>query len=346
LDTPFQEEVTIMQHALRFFSGPFYHFSIISLLTVLLCINPARADTETLVSGIAGATGSTVGPDGYLYVTAGTGNVFKIDPVTGDTVVFAQNLPPGAGFGGPTDIAFLEETAYVLVTFVNPFDPFSSPINGIYRIDDLDTATPIANLGLFSASNLPTDFDWFIPTGVHWAIEAFHGKLYVTDGHHNRILEVSTDGQIGEFIAFGNIVPAGLEISENQLFMARTGPTPHLAEEGKILAIGHKAESVLEQGSGAPLLLDVEFGRGRSLYALSQGEWDGAFPGSPALPFDGALWEVDLDGSLHLIEDDLNLPNSLEVIGNDAYIVTLTGDVLVVREISDAPFGKSKGRNK
>ena len=145
-------------------------------------------------------------------------------------------------------------------------------------------------------------------------------------------------------IAFENVVPTGLDISGRDIYLAQTGPAPHIPEDGKIVSFGPNSDQVRLEASGAPLLLDVEFGRGRSLYALSQGEWDGAFPGSPAIENDGALWEANNDGSLRLIEDNINLPNSVEIIDNDAYVVTLTGEVWRFENISSAPFGHANGK--
>ena len=94
--------------------------------------------------------------------------------------------------------------------------------------------------------------------------------------------------------------------------------------------------------SGAPLLVAVEFGRGRSLYALSQGPGvPGAPPGSPAQPNSGALVKVNEDGTLTIITDHLNLPTSLEFIGTTAYVVTLTGEVWKIEGASEPPYGAS-----
>ena len=72
----------------------------------------------------------------------------------------------------------------------------------------------------------------------------------------------------------------------------------------------------------------MEFGRGRTLYALSQGVWDGAFPGSPALPNTGALVKDNGDGTFTVIMNGLDRPTSLEFIGNTAYVVTAgTGEI-------------------
>lgn len=86
--------------------------------------------------------------------------------------------------------------------------------------------------------------------------------------------------------------------------------------------------------------MDVEFGLGRTLYALAQGEWDGDFPGAPSLPFTSSLLEINADGTMTEVAGPLNLPTSVEFIGNTAYVVTLTGDIWVIEEISSPPFGR------
>lgn len=56
------------------------------------------------------------------------------------------------------------------------------------------------------------------------------------------------------------------------------------------MSFGERSPAVTELASGASLLVDVEFGRGRTLFALSQGDFPAGNPtGSPALPNTGAL---------------------------------------------------------
>jgi hypothetical protein len=92
--------------------------------------------------------------------------------------------------------------------------------------------------------------------------------------------------------------------------------------------------------SGAPLLVDVEFGRGRTLFALSQGIHAGGPEGSPALPNTGTLLRVAADGSFVPVAENLNMPTSLEVIGTTAYVVTLAGEIWRIDEISGPPYGR------
>jgi hypothetical protein len=305
---------------------------------------PAAAPTATLlVTGLASGSGSTVGPGGALFVTEGAaGRVSRVDPSTGDVTTFASGLPPFiVGIGGAMDIAFIGSTAYVLVTLVGP-DVGGTDVVGIYRVDGPNSFTVIADIGAFALANPPTT-DFFVPTGVQYALEAYRGGLLVTDGHHNRVLRVTLDGQVSELMAFGNIVPTGLEISGNTIYMAEAGPVPHLPENGKVVAFGANSSSATQVASGARLLVDVEFGRGRTLYALSQGFFVPGHPeGSPAEPDTGALVEINSDGTFTTLFEPLDRPTSLEVIGNSAYVVTIAGEIWKIDNVSAPPFGKSR----
>ena len=293
-----------------------------------------------LVKGLQGALGSTVGPDGALYVTEGlAGRISRVDPETGEITTFASGLPPRiARLGGAMDVAFIGHTAYVLVTLVGS-DIGGSATVGIYRVDGPDTFTVIADIGAFALQNPPkTPFG--VPTGVQFALEPYGHGFLVTDGHHNRVLRVTLDGKVTEFLAFDNIVPTGLAVSGNTVYMAQAGPVPHLPQNGKVVSFGPRSPSVTEVGSGAPLLVDVEFGRGRILYALSQGDFPiGGRDGFPALPNTGALVKVNRDGTFTVIIEGLNQPTSLEVIGNTAYVVNLAGEIWKIDNVSSPPFG-------
>jgi hypothetical protein len=110
--------------------------------------------------------------------------------------------------------------------------------------------------------------------------------------------------------------------------MAEAGPVPHLPQNGKVVSFGPRSLSATEVASGAPLLVDVEFGPGNLLYALSQGIFPaGGDPGSPALPNTGALVKANDDATFAVITEPLDRPTSLEFIGNTAYVVNLTGEI-------------------
>ena len=304
---------------------------------------PAEPTAALLVSGLEeGTTGSTVGPGGDLFVTQGaTGSILRVDPRTGEVSTFASGLPTAIipGLGGPIDVAFIGGTAYALVTLVSGPVPGGTDISGIYRIDGPSSYTIIADIGQYSVAN-PPDTDFFVPSGVQYAIETFRGGFLVTDGHHNRVLHVTRDGQISEMIEFENVVPTGLEVHGDTVFVSQAGPVPHYPEDGKVVAFRPGSPSATEVASGARLIVDVEAGRGRTLYALSQGVWNGEGEGTPALPNTGELVQVDGNGGFSVIMDDLDRPTSMEFIQNSAYIMTMGGEIWQIG-VSGPPYGTS-----
>jgi hypothetical protein len=51
---------------------------------------------------------------------------------------------------------------------------------------------------------------------------------------------------------------------------------------------------------------------------------------------------VNGDGSFSVVADGLDRPSSMEIIGNTAYVVTLTGEVWAIDNIAGPPFGKAR----
>ena len=310
----------------------------------------AAAEKQLLVTGLVETQGSAVGPGGDLFVTATTtGSIWRIDPKTGERTLFASGLPPrirGVGEedlfyigAGVVDVAFIGSTAYALVTGVGE-DIGGSEVVGIYRIDGPNSYTVIADIGAWSAANPPTSSFFVVPTGWQYAIESYRGGFLVTDGHHNRVLWVSRDGEITELIEFGDVVPTGLAVWGNSIYLAQAGPIPHLPQTGKVVTFQPGQTTATEVASGIRLAVDVEFGRGRTLFALSQGLWEGPFEGAPATPNTGALMRVNADGSLTTVVEGLDRPTSVEIIGNTAYVITLGGEVWTVDTIASPPYGR------
>jgi hypothetical protein len=300
----------------------------------------AAAKTESkqptahrLVTGLDGGSGSAIGPGGALYVTERTaGRISRVDPKTGAVTTFASGLPKelaaGGGFGGPVDVGFIGKTAYALVTLVGS-DLGGDSVVGIYRVDGPNQFTVVADIGAWASAHPPKPA-FEVPTGVQYALQPFRGGFLVTDGHHNRVLRVTLDGEVTELIAFGDIVPTGLAVSGNTVYMAEAGPVPHRPQDGKVVSFKPKSPTATQVAAGASLLVDVEFGRGRRLYALSQGTFSGGPEGSPALPNTGTLVKVNRNGTFTVVTGGLDRPTSLEFIGNTAYVVTLTGEIWTI----------------
>ena len=298
----------------------------------------AAPNATLLVSGLEELQGSAVGPGGALFVTAPlAGSVWRVDPKTGAVTLFTNALPariPGLDFigSGVVDVAFIGGTAYALVTGVAP-DLGGDDTVGIYRVDGPDSFTIVADIGAWSIAHPPAT-GFFVPTGFQYAIEPFRGGLLVTDGHHNRVLWVTREGEITELIAFGNVAPTGLAVSGNSIYVAQAGPIPHLPQDGRVVVFGPKSTTATEVAAGARLAVDVEFGSGRTLFALSQGFWAGPFEGTPAQPDTGALMRVNGDGTFTTVVGGLDRPTSVEIIKNTAYVVTLAGEIWKIVGVS------------
>jgi hypothetical protein len=286
-----------------------------------------HSHAHVLVSGLGGTLGSTVGPDGWIYVADGVaGTVTKVNPCTGATRLVTSGLPTRvAPVGGAMDIAFRGRTAYVLVSLVSP-DVGGNSVDGIYRIDGPHTQTVVADIGAFTLAN-PPHTDYFIPSGVQFAMTPYRDGFLVTDGHHNRVYYVTTSGAVSEVETFGDIVPTGITRWHGRVYMAEAGPVPHRPEDGRVVRLDLRAHTATEVARGAQLAVDVA-GAGHGLYALSQGEFPaGGQPGDPAIPGTGALLRVTPHGSMTGVAGGLNDPTSVQVIGHTAYVVTLNGEI-------------------
>jgi hypothetical protein len=306
---------------------------------------PVSGPAQLLVKGLEELQGSTVGPDKALYVTAPlAGTIWRIDPKTGAVTLFTTGLPKRIPDlyhigSGAVDVAFRGETAYALVTGVAP-DLDGHDIVGIYRVDGGNHFTVIADLGAWSIAHPPVTA-FLAPTGYQFAIEPYRDGFLVTDGHHNRVLYATLDGEITEVIAFADVVPTGLAVRGNTIYLTEAGPIPHLPENAKVMSLSAKSPTATEVASAAGLnvglFVDVEFGPGNNLFALAQGIWDGPFEGAPALPNTGALLWLNPNGTFSVIEDGLNQPTSMEFIGHTAYVVGLAGELGKIDRVSPQP---------
>jgi len=225
------------------------------------------APTATLLTTFnAIGFGSTVGPDGMLYVTDPThGQILRVDPSTGSYTVFASGLPktpPGFGDGGTFDVTFIGNTAYALVSEVssdlNYLDPSLDlhDIDGIYRIDGPDRFTIVADIGAWSIAHPPPPgFDVVVFSGVQFSFLPYGDGFVVNDGHHNRVLHVTLDGQITQLLQFGDVVPTGMARWGTRFYMSQAGPLvqgPPRVEIGQIVVRYEDAESGRGGGGHPP----------------------------------------------------------------------------------------------
>ena len=138
---------------------------------------------DTALGGLG--SGSTIGPDGALYVTNGNdGTLVRIHPRTGSETVVGSGLPrQTVGIGGAMDVAFIGHRAYVLVTLAGADVGVPEAVMGIYRLRHDGTFSVFADLGTWSATHPPADPDWFLSQGVQYSLEVWRNGFVVADAH-------------------------------------------------------------------------------------------------------------------------------------------------------------------
>lgn len=184
---------------------------------------------STYATGLTNPRGMTFGPDGSLYVAeAGTGgtqtpadidpscpvNVNVFSPYTagysgrvtrvlanGTTETVADNLPSmtdvTAVSYGPTDVAFVGGTLYVLIEMGGCSHALPEDLPAILRVNPDGSTTSVANLNAWLADNPPhfikdtnpatTDLE---PDGVFHSMFAAGRYLYVVETNRGMLLRV------------------------------------------------------------------------------------------------------------------------------------------------------------
>jgi hypothetical protein len=307
------------------------------------------SEPTLLVSGLGSGSGSTVGPDGALYVAEpASGTIVRVDPRSGATSTYASGLPVNPEFGGGVfDVAFRGHTAYALVTLVAPDVPGGTGVAGLYRIDGPTAWTVVADIGAWAIAH-PPPTDFFVASGVQYALQPWHHGFLVTDGHHNRVLRVTTRGDIRQVLQLANVVPTGIDTAGRHVLLALAGPVPHHPADGRVVTFRPGDTGTRTIAAGAPILTDVELAdgghghgasyrsshhgghHGTAVYALSNGTFSGGPEGSPGLPDTGSLVRGNRYGGFDVVADGLDRPTSLELLHGRAYIVTLDGEVWTV----------------
>ena len=132
-------------------------------------------------------------------------------------------------------------------------------------------------------------------------------------------------GAVTELIQLGNVVSTGLAIRLGTVWFAEVGAVINTPANGRVSSFRLDAATATANvvGSGRTMVIDVEFSADGVLYAVTQGGSPGAVdPGAPGLPDSARLLRVNSDGTFTVLVDTLDLPTSLDIDGDTAYLTT------------------------
>ena len=329
---------------------------------------PGPSAGSVLVGGLLQPKGLVVGPDGFIYIaesgTGGdtdftldgaaykngyTGRISKVDPDSGARTTVVDGLASnafaeGGEAVGPADVAFIGSTMYYLQTHAGDVWGFNDFETGIYRVAGNGDLTLVADIGAYNADN-PTvaitdgsqvDIE---PGGNPYAMDVRNGAFWVTDGNHNRLLRVQTNGNIEEITEFpDHPVATGLTFGPNGTpYVSYLGEGPFFPEDGRVVSVNPVNGAITDIASGQPWMTDVEFGPGGQLYGTQ-------FNNQPALeessvgPFQGTVLTVNDDGTMSPLVTGLSFPTFIEFDGDTAFVtnwsVTPMGEIVKIQNFS------------
>jgi len=333
---------------------------------------PAPSAGTVLVGGLLAPRGLTIGPDDMIYVaeagtggdtefTVGegdnsfvvmngfTGRISKIDPDTGERETVADGIPSGANpeLGdqvGAADVAFMGGNLYLLLTHGGEEWGFPDTPTGIYRVDDDGDLILVADIGAFNAANpveaitsgAQVDIE---PGGNPYAMIVRGSNFYVSDGNHNRLLRVTSSGQISEITEFpDHPVSTGIaSTGSGPFYVGYLGKGPFLPADGKVVSVDSASGAITEVASGEPMITDVQVGPDGNLYALQFNDPEDAGPDFFA-PGTGKVLTVNDDGTMSPLITGLTFATFMEFDGDTLYIANAgiipAGQIIKVENFS------------
>lgn len=334
----------------------------VSLTNAVAQDTGVEAPGTVFASGLDNPRGLTFGPDGNLYVAEGgqggdmestseddceqvvppvgpyvagepTSRISMISP-DGERTTVVDGLPSsqtsenlGNLVSGAADVAFIDDTLYVLLSGAGCSHGVKDTPNAILRVNDDGSTTQIADLSAFYKANpvknpQPADFE---PDGTPYSMIAVDGNLYVIEPNHGELDKVTPEGEISRVVdisaSAGHIVPTSVVYRDDTFYFGNLSIFPVTAGVAGISQISSDG-AYLSQTLGLSMVTGIAFDENGQLYALESSTLDQSMP----TPGTGKVVTIDLEtGDIEEVVSGLNLPTAMTFGPDGALYVSNNG---------------------
>jgi hypothetical protein len=333
----------------------------------------AQATMQVIASGLDNPRKLAFGPDGALYVAeagrGGTSTLCAPDPGTGANRCYGPtgaitritgigvhsrivsdlpSLAPAGGdnAGGPQDVAFGFDTAWVLIGYAGDplarteFEAANIRLGSLVRVDGIDQWAHVLDVSDHELTNP----DGGVLDTNPFALSVLSNRIVVADAGANALLNIGLFGQISTLAVFPTraVGPATIqsvpttviEGPDGSLFVGELTGAPFPVGAARVYRVPAGGGTPVVVASGFTTIIDIAMDTERGFGYVLEHDADGIIP--PLGPgVDGRLIQIDLTTGTQTViaKDGLVKPGGIAIGPDGAVYVTLRTNQAGVGEV-------------